>query len=521
MFSSTGSSVASSLIGWRYDELSGNRWAKTLLETASSQEDLVNTHHTNPPFRTLGFVCTLIGVHFVDLSSALPAVTVTADLDSPGNRISSDFCGLSFETKMLLPDGDKQHFFRGDNSELISLFKSLGVNSLRIGGNSADAANVDIPSDQDLDQLFAFAEAADVHVIYNLRLKDQSDPADAARIVKHLMEHYRPRITSFTIGNEPNVYITEYSAYRDQWKKFADAILAVVPDAPLNGPSTTPGKTAWARQFAGDFASWKNLRLVTQHSYPGGNAQNATDPAAARLRILSPDMIKSYEKFYQSFVPAVLNSHQQYRLEEANSLFHGGATGVSNSYASALWALDYMHWWASHDAEGINFHTGNRRVTNETQVPGGYDISYSTPSGLKTHPIAYALKAFSFASDGRLVPVSIKAADPQMNLTAYGVLANDSTLLLTLINKDSGSSNQSVAVTIQAGHRYDSAEVLLLQSPGNDVALVSGTTLGGAPIAGDGTWNGVWNKLSGQTRGEVDLHLPPATAAVVRLRSKP
>lgn len=481
----------------------------------------MSTHRTNPSFRIFGFVCTLISVHFVGLSFALPAVTVTADPDSPGNRISSDFCGLSFETKMLLPDDDKQHFFRGDNSELISLFKSLGVKSLRIGGNSADAANVNVPSDQDLDQLFAFAQAADVHVIYNLRLKDQSDPADAVRIVKYVTDHYRSRITSFTIGNEPNVYLTEYSAYRDQWKKFADAILAVVPDAPLNGPSTTPGKTAWARQFADDFASWKNLRLVTQHSYPGGNAQTATDPAAARLRILSPAMVKSYEKFYQGFVPAVLKNHERYRLEEANSLFHGGAAGVSNSYASALWALDYMHWWASHDAEGTNFHTGNRRVSDETQVPGGYDISYATPSGLKTHPIAYALKAFSFASDGRSVPVSIKSADPQRNLTAYGVLANDNTFLVTLINKDSEGNSQSIAVTIPMGARYKSAEVLLLQSPSNDVALVAGTTLGGAPIAGDGCWNGVWNTLSRQKPGEFDLQLPPAAAAVIRIKSKP
>jgi hypothetical protein len=450
-------------------------------------------------------------------------VTLTPDFKAPGKEISADFCGLSYETKMLLPNAGK-YFFRGDHAELIGLFKSLGVKSLRVGGNSADAPTVDIPSEADLDQLCAFAQAAGVQVIYNLRLKDQSDPAGAIRIVKYLMGHYRPLINSFTIGNEPNVYFTEYSAYREQWKKFADAILAEVPDAQFNGPSATPGKTAWAAEFADDFRAWGHLRLVTQHSYPGGDAQKVPDEAAARLKMLAPAMDESYETFYRKFVPVVLKDHERYRLEEANSLFHGGASGVSNSYASALWALDYMHWWEAHEAEGINFHTGNRRVANETQVPGGYDISYSTPSGLKTHPIAYALKAFSFASEGRSVPVALAfgkgGKDERLNLTAYGVLAADKTLVLTAINKESGSEGKEASITIRAGSEYAEGEMVLLKSPENDVSRVSGTTLGEGTIAGDGTWNGTWSKLPGAAAGEFKVQLPAATAAVVRLRER-
>ena len=88
----------------------------------------------------------------VGAAHAAPAVTITPEIKSPGNTISPDFCGLSFETKMLLPNGG-QYFFRADNTELISLFKSLGVSSLRIGGNSADVPTVDIPTEPDLDQL--------------------------------------------------------------------------------------------------------------------------------------------------------------------------------------------------------------------------------------------------------------------------------------------------------------------------------------------------------------------------------
>ena len=156
-----------------------------------------------------------------------------------------------------------------------------------------------------------------------------------------------------------------------------------------------------------------------------------------------------------------------------------------------------MHWWAAHDARGINFHTGNHRVSNETEIPGGYDISYTTPSGLKTHPIAYALKAFSFAAEGQSIPVSLKSSDAQPNLTAYGVLASDNTLLLTVINKDSESSNPPVDITIASDPQYKTAEVLLLQSPNNDVALVSGATLGvlPSPATAPGTARGTSSPL--------------------------
>jgi hypothetical protein len=471
-------------------------------------------------FRPLSLICCLLAaIDYSVVSCAASttevAVTITPDVAATGHPISPDFCGLSFETKMLLPD-DGKYFFRADNAELISLFKSLGVKSLRIGGNTADYAYVPIPSESDVDQLCAFAKAAGVKVIYNLRLKDQTDPAADVKLAKYLMDHYRPQIACFTIGNEPNMYFREYKDYRTQWRHFAEAILAAVPEAQFNGPSTTPGKTAWAKEFATDFADWPHLYLVTQHSYPGGDAQKIPDAATARAHILSPEIVHSYQKFYDKFVPAVLEHHERYRLEEANSLFHGGATGVSNSFASALWALDYMHWWAAHQASGINFHTGNRHAADENHVPGGYDISYSTPSGLKLHPIAYALKAFSFSSEGRCVPVSVSPESKRINLTAYAVAANDNSLVMTIINKELFADGPTAQVTFGVDKSYSTGQMLLLKSPSGDVAATSGMTLGDAPIAGDGTWNGTWTDIP-YSSGKFAISVSAATAAIVRL----
>src|SRR5258708_7194333 len=68
-----------------------------------------------------------------------------------------DFLGLSFETADILPaKSGKYPFFRPDNGALITLLKTLGVKSLRVGGSSADAADISIPTNADIDELFHF-----------------------------------------------------------------------------------------------------------------------------------------------------------------------------------------------------------------------------------------------------------------------------------------------------------------------------------------------------------------------------
>src|SRR5439155_7730428 len=147
---------------------------------------------------------------------------------------------------------------------------------------------------------------------------------------------------------------------------------SVAPGAVFCGPSTTPGKSAWARDFARDFGADGRVKIISQHSYPGGSAPKVIDPAAGRDLMLSPDWLTGYQKFYDSFAPAAIENGLRFRLEETNSFFHGGAKDVSDSFASALWALDYMHWWAFQGAAGLNFHTGDQVAAGENMKPCWY-----------------------------------------------------------------------------------------------------------------------------------------------------
>ena len=342
------------------------------------------------------------------LAFAQSPVTVVLDPNRPASTMQHDFIGLSFEIEKVLPDANGRYFFSSTNKPLVALFKTLGIKSLRVGGNTADRPTIKLPAQADIDSLFDFARAADASVIYTLRLR-QGDPQQSAQTARYIVEHYRPDLSCFAIGNEPNVFAKEYPTYRDEWKKYVDLITSheVAPDAKFCGPSATPGKTAWARDFIRDFGHSGRIAFVSQHDYPGGAGNKVQDPAMARDQMLSPAWVRKYERFYDAFAAPALSNGLPYRVEEANNFFNGGAFDVSDTFASALWALDYLHWWAAHGAGGINFHTGDQVAAGERMSGCRYATFWTSAQGYSVHPIGYGIKAFELGSRGRYVPVSI------------------------------------------------------------------------------------------------------------------
>jgi hypothetical protein len=78
--------------------------------------------------------------------SQQPPVHIQFDQQAPTTQIPSNFLGLSFETLSLLPHNDgTPAYFTPDNHALIQLFHTLGIHSLRIGGNTADTPSIPIP----------------------------------------------------------------------------------------------------------------------------------------------------------------------------------------------------------------------------------------------------------------------------------------------------------------------------------------------------------------------------------------
>jgi hypothetical protein len=448
-------------------------------------------------------------------------ITISVDTKHPGVAISPDFPGLSFELSQLLPDGNGLRYFRPDNQPLITLFQTLGIKNLRVGGNTSDRNAKKLPDNADIDSLFAFAKAADVKVIYCLRLHDGNPEQDAA-VAKYIMDHYADHLACFSIGQEPNVYpkITNsdgtvtrpsYSPYAKQWKHFEDVIVAAVPGATFCGPSVDANPT-WPRQFMEDFGHGNHVVLITAHQYPGRSGDKVPSPEIGRDEMLSDTFINAYQKLYSGLGPAAQANGLPYRLEEANNFFNGGALGVSDTFASSLWGLDFMYWWAAHGAAGLNFHTGDKVGAGDELRPSKYTAYFSTPNGFMVRPLGYGIKAFDLGAHGQLLPATITNPD-NLNISAYAVLGDDKNIYLTIINKEHGVNAKDASVSLASDSGLGDAQIVSLTNPANDVAAKTGTTLGGAEIKSDGSWNGKWTNLP-QTK---TIKIPAASASVIKI----
>jgi hypothetical protein len=465
-----------------------------------------------------GLISTTLAIFAGAVNLIAADVRVVVESSAPGAVVPDDFTGLSYEIQLLLPQKGGSYYFSSDNKPLISTLKQLGVKNVRVGGNTSDNPAVAVPTEKDIDNFFAFAKAADVKVIYTLRLRGVTETTDAMRIAKYVMSKHAPQVQCLAIGNEPNVYLKTYPEYKEAMEKFIKAITAphVAPDAVFCGPCSTPGKGLWARDLANDLGPGGKLKLITQHSYPGSSAKRVTDVADARAKMLSQDWVAGYAKMHDAIVPAVLKNGLTLRLEECNSFFHGGAKDVSDTFASALWALDFMHWWAAHDCAGLNFHTGDTVASGDNQTVCRYAIYLSRPEGgYDVKPIGYALKAFEIGGRGRVVPAKV-TSDGKFNLTAYAT-QNGSDFYLTLINKSFGSEASSGEVTIDVGAVYSSAQRMDLTVEGADIAATSGVTLGGGAIGGDASWGGNWTRIEPPKSGKLSIQIPAASAALVKL----
>jgi hypothetical protein len=528
----------------------------------------------------MGLVCAVLGVTGTVLAQA--PITLTIDAASRAFAIPNDFVGLGFETKSaaLNSYGVSGYFFTPKNTQLITLFQNIGIKNIRVGGGTVDGSSgnercvMPVPTHGDIDNLFKFAQAAGVKVIYSVRLTNLSmcpNPRlaeDDAGIAQYVWSNYRSNLDSFSIGNEPDVrqYHTyedhlvdpliyestvgvpgsAYASYFADWRHVADRVLKAVPDAKFSGPDTAVSDTgtfvptpssgvSWTVQFANDLKQPGILKEALQHHYVWGGPGNTTsteaiddmlstawddNPSIGRQPAMNGGTAEyhPYPFVYAHVLEPLVAHGVPYRMTEANDCLHG-VFGASDGYAAALWALDYMHWWAAHHMAGVNFHN-NPWLPTDTVVPSPNPCP---PTGCQNYQIApkgYGMKAFDLGGHGYVEPVTI--ANPKgINITSYAV-GDAENLYVTIINRTHNTTNDSIdaAVTIRPkGFPAASCASMLLTDgdPGN--ALGHNVTLGGATIVNNARWSGTWTPLAPGKNGSCALTVPATSATVVKLHA--
>ena len=298
-----------------------------------------------------------------------------------------------------------------------------------------------------------------------------------------------------------------YDAYLTAFREYRAAILAVLPEARFSGPDVA-GDTKWDTRFAHD--EGKSIRDLTAHYYRGGAAQ----PTSTLPTLLARGTAWQ-NRTLLALQALCAGRGFGYRLTEVNSFYGGGKEGVSDTFGSALWCLDYLLDAATHGCAGVNLETDvNQHGWVSHYSPIFRDAATST---LQPRPEYYAMLAFALAGNGFLFKTTLELDSP-VNLTAYAAQPvygpYEGAIWLTLVNKDL-ATDARVSFTLPTG--FTRAECDRLQAPSAESK--EGVTLAGAAINADGHWPTVLPlpELLPSKDCRITVTVPRASAALIHL----
>ncbi|MEP6673240.1 MAG: glycosyl hydrolase family 79 C-terminal domain-containing protein [Chthoniobacter sp.] len=462
------------------------------------------------PLLPILLACVAAAVH-AQSPTPTERVRLQVDPQTVVAALPDDFIGFGYETSALARVG----FFSAGHAHLIQLYRTLGPHGLvRIGGIIGDHTHFEpqgtpVPhTAQDttvinravLADLGAFLRATGWQAMWTLNLGTGSKE-EAAEEALAVQAALGDRLHSFEIGNEVDMLkkFDGYASYHAAYLEYKAAVRAALPGAVFSGPDSA-ANMEWSLNFARTEA--RDMRLLIHHYYRGG----ARSPEATIETLLGPH--PAWDTKLQKLHDACAGNGIAFRINEVNSFFGGGKPGVSDTFASALWCLDYMFRVASYGGAGVNLETD----VNQIGFVSHYSPIFRDESGdLSARPEYYGMLAFSLAGHGSLVKLT--TSEHALNLTAYATQHPYGALWITIINKDLALA-ANVELTLPEGRA--TAEAFRLTAP--SAQSKSDVTLAGAPVAADGTWTPHEPEKISVVGRIASFPVPAASAVLVRLR---
>lgn len=469
-------------------------------------------------------------------------VAATVGPTPTGQAMPAGFVGVSFEYKALHQYTGRDP--RAIDPALLGLLAGLAPGQspvIRVGGNSTDDSwwpirgmiapgGVSYPITAGwLRTARALASDLNARMILGINLaagRPAIAGAEARALVSGIGRQY---IAALEIGNEPDLYglnpwyrdrrghtyaarSHSYSlgAYTRQFNQWGHAL----PSLPLAGPATA--SPLWMGVLGGFVSGARRLGIVTYHRYPlRACSSDPTDPLFPSIANLLAD--SSSAGLAAAIAPYAQQAHQAglpFRLDELNTASCQGSLGTSDTFASALWALNTLFNLAAVGVDGVNVH----------MLPGSayelFTVSHSASGAWQAfvHPEYYGLLLFAqaFPVGARLLPVTIPAGQ----VKAWATQAADGTIRVTMINQDTVSEHD---VSLQVPGAGGTGAVQTLRA--GALNATSGVTLGGQTFGAETTTGTLPGPPAATpvipSGGSYTVSLAPGTAALLTIPPGP
>lgn len=409
------------------------------------------------------------------------------------------FLGLSFEYPAV-------EAYAGTNPSaidpvLVRLVRNLVPGQspvLRIGGDSTDWTWWPVPgmarpggvryslSPNWIAVTRALAAQLDAHLILGLNLEVNNWRVASTEAHAILSGIPRARIDALEPGNEPELYGTwTYYRARDGRKltgrptgyTFGDferefrSVAKLIPRVRLAGPTT--GSLTWMAYLRSFLATERHLALVTLHRYPLQLCY--LPPSSPRFptiaHLLSPESSRGLAAIFKPYV-ALAHAHGlKLRVDEINTVGCGNDRPVTETFASALWALNTLLALATQGVDGVNIHT----------FPGAtYELFRLSATGgrwrARVMPEYYGLLMFALAVPPGSQPLNLSGPGSRA-LSSWAVRGPDGRTRVVLINDGARPKR----IGIRDPHAAGTASLIRLIAPGaaaNHAITIAGQSFG-------------------------------------------
>jgi hypothetical protein len=445
--------------------------------------------------------------------------TATIDSGAAAATIPRDFLGFSHEW------GAAQAFMGQNSSGVNNIYRqlvstlatSMGGNLIvRIGGGSTDQSG---PATAETVIPFAqLAQAAHVKFILGVNLGSNNIELAEQQAQTYTAGVPSSSLSAIEIGDEPDGYASNglrpstysFNDYLSQYQQWSQGVVSSSNQAvAISGPAL--GGAGWmaAAQDAVADSSLK-AAVVTQHKYVA--CYYAATPLPTNILLQPASSTTSMLYGVATYVEASHQVHSPFRIAEMNSICNGGQPGVSNTFSSALWAIDTMFEFANVGVDGVNWNTNADN--------GPYDLfDFSSPLNgkyylLGVRPLYYGLLFFAKAAgnNAQMLPVTTLT---NSNIKVWATKDSLGHGHLVIINKELTAAG-NVQVTLSG---YSSGTVSALK--GNGYSATNGITLAGQTYDGssDGTLKGSpQTQTIGPVEGVWTIPVDPMSAVLVDLQ---
>lgn len=450
------------------------------------------------------------------------SATVTVSPAATVARVPRSFLGLSTEY-WTVPIWSRQSALL---ERVMALVHASGDGPLvlRIGGDSADHSFWEPTGHELPDWVFpltpswlrevrSLVHQTGIRLILDLNLVTATPALAAQWAGAAIAALPRGSIVGLEIGNEPDVYThagwlavlggpassraplpesISSSSYVEAFQDYAAALGRVGAGLPLMGPAlANPQRHLdWVQALLR--ARHPGLSVITAHRYPySACAFPGTRAFPTVPRVLSQAASAGVARSLEPLVKAAHAAGMAFRLSELNSVTCGGRAGVSDTFATALWAPDALFELLQAGVDAVNVHVRAHTINAAFAL---------TQSGLVARPLLYGLIAFvrTLGPDARLVAVHV-SAPPGAHLKAWAVRVSSHTLHVLLIDKGA----RSVRVWLRV--------------PASGAAVVQRLLAPSAYASGGVTLGGRWLNAAGQWVGSPALETVHRTAGGYRL----